>query len=110
MPGIPRRSHSAGQVAASARFKMGLLNKVRAHVRLPESMRHGWEERMSALRNVPPVMRMFWDSAPRSVALSLLSRLVTSLVPLGILLITRLIINAVVARVSNHQSLPDHFW
>jgi ATP-binding cassette, subfamily B, bacterial len=89
---------------------MGLLNKVRAHVRLPESMRHGWEERMYALRNVPPVMRMFWDSAPRSVALSLLSRLITSLVPLGILLITRLIINAVVARVSNHQGLPQHFW
>ena len=53
---------------------------------------------------------MFWDSAPTSVALSLVFRLITSLVPLGILLTTRLIINAVVAHVARHEELPKHFW
>lgn len=89
---------------------MGLANKLRARVRLPEVLRHGWEERVSALRNVPAVMRMFWDSAPTSVALSLVFRLVTSLMPLGILLATRLIINGVVAHVARHEELPQHFW
>jgi ATP-binding cassette, subfamily B, bacterial len=79
-------------------------------VRLPENMRHGWQERVSALRNVPPVMRMFWDSAPRCVGFSLFFRLVASLLPLGTLLITRLIINGVVAYVSHTQQLPVHFW
>ena len=89
---------------------MGLLNKVRAHVRLPESKHHGWEERMYALRNVPPVMRIFWDSAPSCVSLSLVFRLITALLPLGALLITRLIINGVVAYVSHSRALPKHFW
>jgi ATP-binding cassette subfamily B protein len=89
---------------------MGLLSKVKAYVRLPDSMRHGWEERMYALRNVPSVMRMFWDSAPRSVALGLAFRLITALLPLGALLITRQIINGVVAYVTHSNGLPKHFW
>jgi ATP-binding cassette, subfamily B, bacterial len=79
-------------------------------VRLPEALRHGWEERVSALQNVPAVLRMFWDSAPTSVALGLVFRLAISLVPLGILLTTRLIINDVVAHVARHEELPPHFW
>src|ERR1700688_2746314 len=89
---------------------MGISNKVKGYVRLPESMHHGWEERMRALRNVPPVMRMFWDSGPRSVGLSLIFRLITALLPLGALLITRLIINGVVDYVSRSHALPKHFW
>ena len=79
-------------------------------MRLPESKHHGWEERMYALRNVPPVMRIFWDSAPSCVSLSLVFRLITALLPLGALLITRLIINGVVAYVSHSRALPKHFW
>ena len=78
-------------------------------MRLPENMRHGWEERVSALRNVPPVMRMFWDSAPRCVGLSLFFRLITALLPLGALLITRLIINGVVAYVSHSHAASRTF-
>jgi len=75
-----------------------------------QNLRQGWQERVSALRNVPPVMRMFWDSAPSCVGFSLIFRLVASLIPLGTLLITRLIINGVVAYVSHNQQLPAHFW
>src|SRR5579885_2625354 len=74
---------------------MGLTQNMKARVRLPQSMRHGWQERMQALRNVPPVMQMFWDSAPRSVALSLAFRL---------------IVNGVVAYVAHTGPLPKHFW
>jgi ATP-binding cassette subfamily B protein len=89
---------------------MGPLSKVKGYVRLPDSMRHGWEERMYALRNVPAVIRIFWDSAPRCVALGLALRLIIALLPLGALLITRLIINGVVAYVAHSNGLPKHFW
>jgi ATP-binding cassette subfamily B protein len=89
---------------------MGPLSKAKAYVRLPDSMRHGWEERMYALRNVPAVIRIFWDSAPRCVALGLALRLIVALLPLGALLITRLIINGVVAYVAHSNGLPKHFW
>jgi ATP-binding cassette, subfamily B, bacterial len=79
-------------------------------VSLPQPMRHGWQERMQALRNVPAVMCMFWDSAPRSVALGLSFRLILALLPLGALLVTRLIINGVVAYVAHTGPLPNHFW
>ena len=79
-------------------------------MQLPESVHHGWNVRMYALRNVPPVMRMFWDSSPRSVSFSLTFRLITALLPLGALLITRLIINGVVTYVSHSHALPQHFW
>lgn len=65
---------------------------------------------MYALRNVPAVIRIFWDSAPRCVALGLALRLITALLPLGALLITRLIINGVVAYVAHNNGLPKHFW
>ena len=65
---------------------------------------------MYALRNVPAVIRIFWDSAPRCVALGLALRLITALLPLGALLITRLIINGVVAYVAHSNGLPKHFW
>jgi ATP-binding cassette subfamily B protein len=79
-------------------------------VRLPEALRHGWQERMYALRNIPPVMRMFWDAAPRAVGLGLFFRLTNALLPLGALLVTRLIINGVVGYVAHTQALPKHFW
>src|SRR5215467_1443506 len=89
---------------------MGIADKLKANVRLPAIMRHGWEERMLALRNVPPVMKMFWDSAPPYVSFSLLFRLIIALLPLGALLITRLIVNGVVAHVSHTGPLSKHFW
>src|SRR5579883_3624601 len=89
---------------------MGVSQRLKERVHLPEGLSHGWEERVAALRNVPAVLRMFWDSAPTSVALSLFFRLITSLVPLGILLATRLIINGVVAHVARHEALPGNFW
>lgn len=79
-------------------------------MRLPEVMRHGWHERVRALKNVPPVLRMFWDSAPRCVAFSLSFRCVVSLVPLGTLLITKRIVDGVVGYASHTHALPPNFW
>ena len=42
----------------------------------------GWRERLSALRNVPPVLRIVWESGPVVVSLGLIFRLITSLIPI----------------------------
>jgi ATP-binding cassette, subfamily B, bacterial len=70
----------------------------------------GWRERLSALRNVPPVLRIVWKSGPVVVFLGLMFRLVTSLVPIAALWITKLIIDGIVQAVSSHQPVPASLW
>ncbi|PYX52238.1 MAG: ABC transporter ATP-binding protein [Acidobacteria bacterium] len=70
----------------------------------------GWSERLTALRNVPPVLRIVWQSGPIVVFLGLFFRLVTSVVPLGALWITKLIVDAVVDIVSRHQPVKPMLW
>jgi len=70
----------------------------------------GWQERLCALRNVPPVLRIVWDSGPLIVTLGLVFRLITSLVPIAALWITKLIIDGIVHAVSTHESVPKSLW
>ena len=69
-----------------------------------------WEERISALRNVPPVLRIVWDSGPGVVSAGLVFRLLASLLPIALLWVSKLIIDAIVHVVSTHQPLQPHFW
>jgi len=70
----------------------------------------GWRERLTALRNVPPVLRIVWESGPVVVSLGLVFRLVSSLIPLAALWITKLIIDGIVHAVSNHQAVKPTLW
>ncbi|HET6176701.1 MAG TPA: ABC transporter ATP-binding protein [Candidatus Sulfotelmatobacter sp.] len=70
----------------------------------------GWRERLAALRNVPPVLRIVWESGPLVVSLGLVFRLLTSLVPIAALWITKLIIDGIVHAVTAHQSVPVSLW
>ena len=76
----------------------------------PKGFWSGWEERLTALRNVPPVLRIVWESGPTVVTLGLVFRLLTSLLPIGLLWIAKLIIDAIVHSVSSHQPVPRSFW
>ncbi|HYA64780.1 MAG TPA: ABC transporter ATP-binding protein [Candidatus Sulfotelmatobacter sp.] len=69
-----------------------------------------WRDRVAALRNAPPVFKLVWESAPKAVAASLLLRLLTSLVPLGLLAVTRIIIDSVYGLSAQHKALPGYFW
>lgn len=69
-----------------------------------------WRERIRALNNVPPLFRMVWESAPLAVFSGLSLRLVTALIPLAMLAVTRYIIDSIVALRSQHTSLPGAFW
>jgi ATP-binding cassette subfamily B protein len=70
----------------------------------------GWQERVSALRNVPPVLKIVWQSGPTVVTFGVLARVVVSLLPLGLLAITKLIVDAVVAVVAHHQPVSARLW
>ncbi|HEY4877745.1 MAG TPA: hypothetical protein VIH97_01345, partial [Candidatus Acidoferrales bacterium] len=69
-----------------------------------------WRERLQALKNVPPVMKFVWEAAPAIVIGELASRVAAALVPLCALIITRHIIDNIVALRSNGTPLPPVFW
>jgi ATP-binding cassette subfamily B protein len=70
----------------------------------------GWHERISALRNVPAVLKIVWDSGHGVVIFGLVSRLFSSLLPVALLWITKLIIDNIVHAVSAHQTVRPGFW
>ena len=70
----------------------------------------GWRERLSALRNVPVVLKIVWDSGPTVVGFGLAARLVASLLPVALLWITKLIIDGIVHAISAHQPVQPRFW
>lgn len=69
-----------------------------------------WNRRLKALRNVPPVLRMVWESGPRVVVSGIVLRVFAAVIPLGLLAVTRRIIDAVVAHAARHQPLIPRFW
>jgi ATP-binding cassette, subfamily B, bacterial len=71
---------------------------------------NGWRERISALRNVPAVLRIVWDSGRAVVVLGVIFRLLTSLLPLGLLWITKLIIDILVHARTTHQAIGTRLW
>ncbi len=79
-----------------------------------ESSQHtfetGWKQRLKAVRNFPPVLRMVWASGPPVVAASLLFRVIASVIPIAMLSVSRVIIDDVVASTAGRQTLPHTFW
>src|ERR1700737_1215448 len=69
-----------------------------------------WRERLQALRNIPPVLRMVWEAAPRVIVASLTLRVMTALLPLAVLKVTQLIIDGVYNLTAHHRALPHYFW
>src|ERR1700683_1944894 len=70
----------------------------------------GWRERISALRNVPAVLRIVWDSGRTVVVLGVVFRIVASVLPLGLLWITKLIIDILVRAHTTHQAVGTRLW
>jgi ATP-binding cassette subfamily B protein len=69
-----------------------------------------WRDRLAALRNVPPVLRLVWKAAPKVVAAGLVLRLFSALTPLAALAISKWIIDLVVAAVKHPGPLPQQIW
>jgi ATP-binding cassette, subfamily B, bacterial len=71
---------------------------------------NGWRERLSALKNVPAVLRIVWDSGRTVVVLGVVFRVVASVLPLGLLWITKLIIDILVRARTTHQAVGAQLW
>jgi ATP-binding cassette subfamily B protein len=69
-----------------------------------------WHDRFHSLKNVPAIFRMVWEAAPGVVAASVSIRLAAALLPVGMLMVTRRIIDAIYIVTSQHTLLPVGFW
>jgi ATP-binding cassette subfamily B protein len=67
-----------------------------------------WNKRLAALRNVPPVLRLVWDAAPRVVGSGIALRLVSALIPVAMLAISRLIIDLI--NTKHSATIPPQMW
>src|SRR6476660_1785941 len=63
-----------------------------------------WRERLQALKHLPKLLRMVWDAEPKYVIGILLLRVARSAVPLAVLWIGKLIVDAVVQGIGLHHS------
>lgn len=68
-----------------------------------------WRDRLSALRNVPAVLLILWESSRAAVSWGLFLRLIVAFLPFGIAKIAQYIINGIAA-ILRGQALPEHFW
>lgn len=82
---------------------------VRPEKEPPQSHGSAWRDRLHALRNVPPVLRVVWDSGPSVVFWNIATRIVVAFLPVAIGIIARYIIDGV-NRIRMHKALPQHFW
>src|SRR3984957_9147706 len=67
-----------------------------------------WNKRLAALRNVPPVLRLVWDAAPKVVTSGIALRLVSALIPVAMLAISKFIIDLINTRYSG--TIPAQMW
>jgi ATP-binding cassette subfamily B protein len=84
-------------------------NTVTSDGTTPQNHGSAWKDRVRALRNVPPVLRVVWDSGPSVVIWNISTRVLVAFLPVAIGIIARYIIDGV-NRIRMHKSLPQHFW
>ena len=75
-----------------------------------KNMTSAWQERLSALRNMPPVLKIVWDSGPTAVVFGFFFRLLSALQPVALLYVSKLIIDTIVHVLTQHQPIPQRLW
>src|SRR3954447_18303313 len=75
-----------------------------------QSFLGAWHDRLAALRNIPPVLKIVWQSGPAVVTFSMLARVVVSIIPVGVLAVASRIIGIISDISVKHQPAPPYFW
>ena len=70
----------------------------------------GWRDRLSALRNVPTVLRFVWESGRAVVVLGLIARIVAAVLPPALFWVSKLIIDAIFRIITTHQPISARLW
>jgi ATP-binding cassette subfamily B protein len=73
-----------------------------------QKFHRAWGTRLQSLKNIPPVLKIIWDSSPAVVTWGLILRAIVALSPLALLAVGRLIIKAVDTPAGT--PLRPHFW
>ena len=68
-----------------------------------------WLERLRALKNLPPVLGILWQSSRTAVTWGILLRLVAATLPYGVAKVAASIVQDIV-QVIRGQALPANFW
>ncbi len=74
------------------------------------SERGAWRTRLRALRNVPPVLRIVWESGRATVVAVIAARIVAAVIPLAMLAVSKRIVDGVVAAARSPGHVPDDLW
>ena len=69
-----------------------------------------WRERLTALRNTLPIFRMVWEASPRIVVANISVRVIVALLPLAMLAVTKVVIDAIYQYMAQKAALPSYFW
>jgi ATP-binding cassette subfamily B protein len=70
----------------------------------------GWHERLAALGQIPPVLKIVWESGPAVVTFGIIVRVFSALLPIALLGVSKLIIDNIVNVVAHHQPVSNRFW
>ena len=75
----------------------------------PVTFWSNWQERIRALRNIGPLLRIVWNSGPGVVSAGSICRIVAAAIPISMLGVSKRILDSVQAHFSG-QPLPPTFW
>jgi len=75
-----------------------------------ENFWSSWQERLSALKNVPPILKIVWRSGPGVVTFGVVARIVAALLPVAIGYIPKLIIDILDAAIRTHGPVGPRLW
>src|SRR5450755_2758986 len=75
-----------------------------------QSFLSSWRERLTALRNTPPVLKIVWQSGPGVVIFGLVSRLFAALLPLALLWVPKLIVEEILHPTGAPHSMSSRLW
>ncbi len=76
----------------------------------PQNTASAWRDRMHALRNIPPVLHIVWESGPAVVCWNISIRILVALLPVGIGIIAGPFIINGINQIRFHKPLPGYFW
>jgi ATP-binding cassette subfamily B protein len=93
-------------ILRNGHFSFCLLRAAAVRTRPPKTdeVPQTWRERLRALRNVPPLLKMVWETSPFLSVSTLVLRFLAALFPLATLWVSKLIIDLVV-RAIRHQPI-----
>ncbi|HUQ91200.1 MAG TPA: ABC transporter ATP-binding protein [Bryobacteraceae bacterium] len=85
------------------------MNEERDGKAAKSNLRSQWRLRLKAIRNLPPVLRIVWDSGRWIVVGCLAIRILIAIIPIAMLAVARVIIDGV-STVSRGNPVPERFW